>query len=216
MSSVIHFSFSSDRIAPRHRLAVWRETLFQAEFNVDIEPVSPERFRAEATVRTLPGLRLLSGTSSPATYQRSSKRIVHDEVAFSFGNEAHVSTRLNGREALIETGDAFLLPCGDCATIHVPHEANFISVRLPRAALATSVVALEDTYCRRIPRDTPALGLLKRYLALLNDEGATLSDSSLQHSVVTHVYDLLAKTLGPTRDAAEIAGRRGVRAARMQ
>ena len=89
-------------------------------------------------------------------------------------------------------------------------------MRLPRAALAGNVTNLEDTYCRRIPRDTPGLVLLKRYLALLEDEPAALTDSSLQHSAVTHVYDLLAKTLGATRDAAAIAEGRGVRAARMK
>ena len=106
MTSAIHFSFSTDGIAPRRRLDVWRETLFQAEFNVDIEPILPEHFRAQATVRTLPGLRLLSGTSSPATYQRATKRVVHDEVALSFGNQTQASTRLKGREALIEDGVA--------------------------------------------------------------------------------------------------------------
>ncbi|MGB9369345.1 MAG: AraC family transcriptional regulator [Xanthobacteraceae bacterium] len=134
----------------------------------------------------------------------------------SFGREAHVVAQSNGREARVETGDAYLLPCGDCASIRVPHEAQSTSVRLPRTALAGNVTNLEDTYCRRIPRDTPALVLLKRYLALLEDEPAALADPSLQHSAVTHVYDLLAKTLGATRDATAIAEGRGVRAARMK
>jgi len=214
MSAVVHFS--TDEIAPRLRLAVWREALFQTEFNVDIEPISDVPFRAKATVRTLPGLRILSGTSSPATYRRNTKRVERDEVALSFGREAHVVARSNGREARIETGDAYLLPCGGCASIRVPHEARSTSVRLPRDALAGNVTNLEDTYCRRIPRDTPALVLLKRYLALLEDEPAALADPSLQHSAVTHVYDLLAKILGATRDAAAIVEGRGVRAARMK
>jgi len=214
MSAVVHFS--TDEIAPRLRLAVWREALFQTEVNVDIEPISDVPFRAKATVRTLPGLRILSGTSSPATYRRNTKRVERDEVALSFGREAHVVARSNGREARIETGDAYLLPCGDCASIRVPHEAQSTSVRLPRTALAGRVTNLEDTYCRRIPRDTPALVLLKRYLALLEDEPAALADPSLQHSAVTHVYDLLAKTLGATPDAAALADGRGVRAARMK
>ena len=214
MSAVVHFS--TDDISPPHRLAVWREALFQTQFNIDIEPISDSPFRARAMVRTLPGLRVLSGRSSPATYQRMTKRVVSDDVALSFGNEVHVSARPNGREARIETGDAFLLPCGDCASIRVPHESQFTSVRLPRAALAGNVTNLEDAYCRRIPRDTPALVLLKRYLALLDEETAALTDPSLQHSAVTHVYDLLAKTLGATPDAAALADGRGVRATRMK
>ena len=214
MSAVVHVS--TDEISPRHRLAVWREALFQTEFNVDIEPIPDVPFRARATVRTLPGLRLFSGKSSPATYQRNTRRVIRDDVALSFGNAAHVSARPNGREAIIEAGDAFLLPCGDCASIQVPHESHFTTVRLPRAALAGNVIDLEDAYCRRIPRDTPALVLLKRYLAMLDDEASALADPSLQHSAVTHVYDLLAKTLGATRDASAIADGRGVRVARMK
>ena len=215
MSAAIHFS--TDDIAPPHRFAVWREALFQTQFNVDIEPTSNSPFRAQATIRTLPGLRLLSGKSSPATYRRNTKHVVRDDVVLSFGREVkHVSARANGRETMVEAGDAFLLPCGGCASIRVPHEGEFTSLRLPRAALASSVIRLEDAYCRRIPRDTPALALLKRYLALLGDEVAELADSSLQHSVVTHIYDLLAKTLGATRDAAVLADTRGVRAARLK
>jgi len=214
MSAVIHLS--TDDIAPRHRLAVWLETLFQSEFNVEVDPISPVPFRAQATVRTLPGLRVLSGTSSPATYQRNTRRVLQDDVVLTFGREARVSAKANGREAQIDTGDAFLLPCGDCASIHVPREARFMSVRLPRTALASNVTNLDEAYCRRIPRDTPALVLLKRYLALLNEETEALADASLQHSAVTHVYDLLAKTLGATRDAAATADGRGVRAARMK
>src|SRR6478735_9616317 len=215
MSAAIHFS--TDDIAPPHRFAVWREALFQTQFNVDIEPTSNGPFRAQATIRTLPGLRLLSGKSSPATYRRNTKHVVRDDVVLSFGKEVkHVSAPANGREATIDAGDAFLLPCGGCASIQVPHEGEFTSLRLPRTALASNVINLEDTYCRRIPRDTPALALLKRYLALLDDEAAALTDPSLQHSAVTHVYDLLAKTLGATRDAAAVADGRGVRAARIK
>ena len=44
MSAVVHFS--TDDISPPHRLAVWREALFQTQFNVDIEPISDSPFRA--------------------------------------------------------------------------------------------------------------------------------------------------------------------------
>jgi len=214
MTAVVQVS--TDDIAPPHRLAVWRGALFQTEFNVDIEPISDTPFRAQATVRTLPGLRLVTGRSSPAHYRRNSHRDIRDDVVLSFGNESHVAARFNGHEAVMETGDAFLLPCGDRASIHVSYGGPFTNLRLPRAALANNVTNLNDAYCRRISSATPALVLLKRYLALLTDEVAELADSSLQHSVVTHIYDLLTKTLGATRDAAALADARGVRAARLK
>jgi hypothetical protein len=151
MNAVIHFS--TDEISPRHRLAVWREALFQSEFNVDIEPITEAPFRAQAKVRMLLGLRVLSGRSSPAIYQRNTRRVLRDEVVLSFGKEAHVSARQTGREARIETGDAFLLPCGDCASIHVPHEAQFTTVRGSRAQRSR---AMSWTFTTRTAAASPA------------------------------------------------------------
>src|ERR1051325_6782122 len=101
MSALIHFS--TDDIVPRDRLAVWRDAPFQTEFNVDIEPTSDIPFRAQATVRTMAGLRLLSGKSSPATYRRNHKRVIRDDAGLCFGSRVkHVSARANGREAVVE------------------------------------------------------------------------------------------------------------------
>src|SRR4051812_49260054 len=99
MTAVVQVS--TDDIAPRHRLAVSREALFQTEFNVDLEPSSDAPFRAQAKVRTLSGLRLVTGRSSPAHYRRDSKRVIRDDMVLSFGNEAHVTARFNGREAVM-------------------------------------------------------------------------------------------------------------------
>ena len=127
-----------------------------------------------------------------------------------------MSTSLHRREAEIARYDAFLLPCGDRASIHLPHKSRFITLRLPRAAIAQSIPNLGDTYCRRMLAETPALGLLRRYLGLLDDATHALATPELQHAAVTHIYDLIVMTLGATRDAAEIAAGRGVRAARLR
>jgi AraC-like DNA-binding protein len=55
--------------------------------------------------------------------------------------------------------------------------------------------------------------LLVRYLNLMRDESA-FPTPEVQRSAVAHVCDLLAIALGATRDATEMAKRRGVRAAR--
>lgn len=205
--------FSTDDFAPRDRLAIWREVLFQSRIGAEIEPTFGP-FRAHATARELAGLRLLSGWSTAANYQGTVRHIDGDDLLLTFGS-TRVSARLNRREALIESGDAFLLPRGDRGSIQLPQEGGFTIVRLPRAAVAVGAVNLEDGYCRRIPDETPALRLLKGYIGLLqNDDGAFLAPD-VQHAAVTHVCDLVAVTLGATRDGAESARLRGVRAARL-
>jgi hypothetical protein len=68
---------------------------------------------------------------------------------------------------------------------------------------------------RRIPCTTEALRLLAGYLDGLRD-GEALATPELQNLVVTHVHDLLGLALGATRDAAQAAIGRGMRAARLQ
>jgi AraC-like DNA-binding protein len=215
-SGAFAFRFSTDEVAPRDRIAIWRELVFQSSFEVDITPAAAGPFRATATVHQLPGLRILSGTSPAATYRRAIGKIEADDIALQFGSSDDVSTSLHHRAAEIASYDAFLLPCGDRASIDVPHQSRFITLRLPRAAIAQNVADLGDTYCRRMLAGTPALCLLRRYLGLLDEVTDVLAAPELQHATVTHIYDLIAMTLGATRDAAEIAKGRGVRAARLK
>jgi AraC-like DNA-binding protein len=208
--------FSTEDVAPQDRIAIWRELIFQSSLEVDIAPADDGPFRATAAVRQLPGLRILSGTSPAATYRRAVQRVEADDITLQFGASDDVSASLNRREAEIGSYDAFLLPCGDRASINLPQSSRFIALRLPRAAMAPSVINIGDTYCKRIAHNTPSLSLLRRYLSLLDDTEQALAAPELQHATVTHIYDLIAMTLGATRDAAEIANGRGVRAVRLK
>jgi AraC-like DNA-binding protein len=210
------FRFSTDDVAPRDRVAVWHELIFQSAAKVEmaLEPGVP--FRASAALRQLPGLRILEGVSPPATYRRATGGMETDEVAFQFGHSENLAARVSRRETAIESGEAFLLPCGDRATVTVPRPSQFVLLRLPRAAVAERVRDLGAIYCRPIAAGTPALSLAKRYLGLLGEASDALVAPELQHAAVTHLYDLLAIILGATKDAAHIAERRGLRAARLE
>ena len=67
---------------------------------------------------------------------------------------------------------------------------------------------------RRIPSDTEALKLLRDYVDITWRE-QTITSHDLQHLVVSHIYDLMAVAIGATRDAAQTARDRGLRAARL-
>jgi transcriptional regulator GlxA family with amidase domain len=60
-----------------------------------------------------------------------------------------------------------------------------------------------------------ALQSLFDYLNVLEDQQA-IATPDLQHIVVTHIYDLAALALGASRDMAEVAKERGLRAARLR
>ena len=77
------------------------------------------------------------------------------------------------------------------------------------------VADLDAAYGRRIPAQSTALQLLTRYIGIL-EETETFAGADLRRQVVTHIHDLIALAIGATRDAAEIANSRGVRAARLR
>jgi hypothetical protein len=56
---------------------------------------------------------------------------------------------------------------------------------------------------------------LRDYVSIAGRE-PTVANRDLQGVFVSHLYDLLAVTVGATRDATEMAQRGGMRAARLQ
>src|SRR5437762_1139713 len=81
------------------------------------------------------------------------------------------------------------------------------------------VWALNSPLCARLARPVlwgaDGLQLLVGYLEVLRHTSTTPTQE-LQRLAVTHVYDLLALTLGATEDAADVAKGRGVAGARLR
>jgi AraC-like DNA-binding protein len=64
-------------------------------------------------------------------------------------------------------------------------------------------------------RGTTVLRLMTRYADVMNDDEA-LATPELRRSIALHMHDLAALLLGATRDGADAAKKRGVRAARLR
>jgi AraC-like DNA-binding protein len=100
-----------------------------------------------------------------------------------------------------------------CAAITYPSLSRWRCVNLPRKALAPLVPEIDDVAMRPIPGDSEALRLLIDYFVALDT--SPLATPELQHLAANHVLDLVAVMLGATRDAADVAQGRGMRAARL-
>jgi AraC-like DNA-binding protein len=209
-------SFSTDDLPEKDRATLWRDHYGQVVFKVEIEPAKELPFEAHAISRILPGLHLLQSAFSTARVARTRGFIAdgNDEFALIINRTGAAMVSARGREMPLANGDAVLLSCDETATFHRACLGDAISLRVPRQLLSSLVNDIDNGVMRPIQWDSEALKLLTNYAAMQIDKNA-LAVPSLRQTVVNHVHDLMALTLGATRDAADTASDGGLRAARL-
>ena len=205
---------STAGVPERDRMPLWREMFGRQVVRADLAFLSEGPLEAEVTLRALPGLRTMACVTPLGRMARTPELLADgdDDLALLInGSGAMVSTAL-GQEVSLRTGEAMLMLNA------VPSAMTFSQlssvVLVPRATLAPLVTNAEDKAMRVIPRDNDALRLLAGYMRTLHDDLA-ITTPGLHSVAATHVHDLVALAIGATRDAAEVARARGVRAARL-
>src|SRR5260370_29416689 len=165
--------FSTGDVPERDRLAMWREVLGRQLLRLDFEPLSHRAFRGDVCLRALPGLRVMSGSSSSCRIARTRELITdaNSDVRLAV-NCASVQTLMQrGREIALAPGDATLVSCGECFTA-VRSPGRGPGLHISFSALSAPVNNLEDAIMRPIPRGTPALPLLINYVGILENKKA--------------------------------------------
>jgi AraC-like DNA-binding protein len=203
---------STDDFPERERIEGVRELYGRSIIKVDLEPAPGRPFRFEATLNSLPGLKCAAGVVSPVRASLTRELINADDLLFNINLTGSRSQQQRGREVLLGAGDAGLTTNADPGVVTVHSTSRFISFRIPRKELQPMIGDLDASLLRLIPRNTAALRLLRSYAGLLRKYEAV---SELNSLVAAHFRDLIAVTLGASRDAAETAGGRGIRAARL-
>ena len=209
------FRFSTEAYPERDRLTAWREVFGRTVVSLDIQPLALDGFRSEATVCGLPGLGLLVGETSAVHLEHSANLIVDDDLSFAVGPGGAWAACQLGRTATLGAGDGVLMSNAVVGSMTLPSACRFMTFRVPVAAIQRLVPDVAAKVATRLPVQSPALQLLSRYLGIFRDAPAELTPE-LQRAAVTHVYDLLALTLGATREGTEIASARGLPAVRLR
>jgi AraC-like DNA-binding protein len=208
--------FSTDRLPERDRIAICREHYGHVMLRVDLEPAKDVSFHARLTSLALPGLQLVEASLSPAKVSRRGQYLAHggDDAMLVINRAGSAIVSSGGREQRLQENEAILLTDSEPTSFHRTSMGQSIQVRVPRAALASTVNA-DDAIMRLIPQDRGALRLLSSYSHWLFNTGAAM-DSQLLNLSVNHMHDLLALTIGPAADFEETARTRGLRAARLK
>ena len=206
--------FSTAAYRPVDSIPAWREQFGRTLLRIDIAPQSPERFRARAMAYQGRGFGLLRASTSAAHKSNSRELISNDDVSFGVATSSRWRATQLGRSAELERGDGVFMSNSDIGSITLLRDCQFTTFGLSRSLIAPLIPDLGAMFARRIPAVDPALRMLTRYLELAATDDI-ISTPQLAAAFITHVADLLALTLGATRDAAELAKGRGARAARI-
>ena len=184
---------------------------------VSFKPIPDLACGIDFTLRKLPDLGLLSGAVQGLRHEHARRDSGDGDDDFSFHMNLSGLSFVSGArgEMTLGDGDAMLLNYSVSRTISRPGLVDHRVVRLPRAALSPLVRNIDDAVLCRIPRGTGMLSLLRNYVDAVFDDPA-LAMPEMRQLIIAQLCDLIAVTLGATRDATAVAGRRGIRAARLR
>ena len=210
------FRFSSEQLRPADRGPFFRDVMSRTLARVSVEAVD-ENFGFEARIQRAADLSVAWIAEGEAvrlqrTREMAAKGSPSLALVINLDGAAMYSQR--GREATISGGSAVLMSSSEaCRMSHAA--SRFLIICVPRVRLASMLSNPDAAVMSVVPHTIEPLRLLTRYVELLTD--FRLAETPELHRLaVGHVHDLLAMTLGATRDAAEIAAGRGLRAARMR
>jgi AraC-like DNA-binding protein len=213
--AIVRFSFNDPspperpKAVPERFRDLYRRTILWHEF----EPARDDALRIEAKFCGLPGLGVAYVSCSAAQVRRTPQHLLNDDLALNVTLSGQRLASVRGRDVAFGEGEAILTSGAEVASSRMS-ASRFVSFRVPRKPMATLLPDIDDRIGRPIPRDTRALRLLVGYADMLRDTQFVATPEE-RHVASTHVYDLVALSLGAIRDADRVARMAGVRAARL-
>lgn len=216
------FQFSTEALPEQERLAVWREVIGRTVAKTDFEPLPGTRFSQTATLRSMPGLTIVTGTGNGYRAERTAALLAGSSDDFYLLVHAEGESQVSqlGREISFGSGEALLLSGTDVASKLVWEPLRYIVIGVPREALRARLKNPEAALMKQIPGSNEALRVLVSYLSAVNRGDPPLIGAGagplLPPLFATHVYDLMAMAIAATRDEGPEAEGLGLRAARLQ
>ena len=208
--------FCFDDMPEPERPTLLRECFARVGVHYEFSAPRDARFHVDLALNPFPGL-LVGWGDLHASRRRGSgelARQMSEDGAFLLNLKGSHRVEQRGQDIVLEEGEGIFTSCSDASSIVHAGASEMMVLRFPKSGIAPLVDGLDDRWARRIPNDVPALRLMRSYLAVCWDD-QTHAGPELQRSLVTHVYDLIATMMGPTRDAAAMAQARGLHAARL-
>jgi AraC-like DNA-binding protein len=208
--------WSTEMLPERARFSMFREEFARQNLALDAIDHSGGRPRIDVTYLPLGAVGVCSLVVTPAELIRHKHHLKNtsDQFGLNIVETGPIQFANAGQERVYDAGSACLIDRGRPLRVFAPRGGGVRFVTVQAAALKSLVAHPEDLSGRAM-RPGPALSLLDGYLRSL----ASLEEppsSELASTIGVHLLDLVAATLGPTAEVANIVTERGVKAARLQ
>ena len=208
--------WSTEMLPERARFSTFREEFARLNLALDVIDHSGGRPRIDVTYLPLGAVGVCRVVATPVEFIRHKNHLKdsRDQFGLNIVEAGPVQFANAGQEHVYDAGAACLIDRGRPLRVFGPRGAS-VRYLTVQAAVLESLVAQPEDLSGRPVRPGPALRLLGCYLRSL----ASLKEppsSELASTIGVHLLDLVAATLGPTAEAANIVADRGVKAARLQ
>lgn len=216
-------TFSSDHLpgdlTDRTRFNLWRD-IYTAEIgSVDFGVAEDTPFRASIEAVGVGSLiyAKMSGSINRVARTRQGVRADSNDHYSLVINlcDAPIGGTYRGEELEIGVGGAFLHDAAETQEMNGRESNSWANIIIPRQVMQGAFGPIGDRQGLEIKADHAPLRLLRSYLTLL-DGGAMPTSRDLHAHISQTMLDLVGLTTGAKGDNAELAGMRGLRAARLQ
>lgn len=211
--------FSAEAYPQRTRHAMWRENM-RRYVGLDLEPLVKDggTILGDSISIALSGVGLAISNTSAQAVRRTPELLSDGKdylrlVILSESRTAAIAMQ-SGQEMTIAPGGAVVLSNSEQNSFTFLSPARSLVLNLRREIMRPLLHDFDTVIGRPIAKQIEGLQLLSKYVEALTQQPA-LHSTDLERLIVAQVYDLAAVIMGATRDAAETAKGRGVRAARL-
>jgi AraC-like DNA-binding protein len=206
-------------LGDRARFNLWRDIFAWRYGSADITRRADQPFSARSEFVQLDTLGIVKSQSTVQRFRRTAQQAADGTgaclIAFNTGASTTV-VRQHDQEEVYGAGQIWLGSTADALDVASDTGTNWVTLLVPASRLLQVVPGAEDMVAKPIDAGRPAVRHLRRYMEFLLETGGTDDEHALTGRLDAMLLDLVALALGANGDVAEIAGMRGLRAARIR
>jgi AraC-like DNA-binding protein len=193
----------------------WRDIYCATLGEADVERMPDRGFSARCEAMQIGTVCLTRFEATIRQVSRSRRQVASDQrndffVGFNHGDQQFLAQ--HGREA---TGPSVFFTNGEPIVSHMSGNCSIVGLCIPRARIMELVPGAEDLIAQPLAVGE-ASRYLDQYVDFLLTSGSVEPRGPLTPQIELALVDLLALSLGASRDAQELGQMRGLRAARFQ